>query len=165
MAQTQEYKLKYTGAMVLGMHDAIVSLTGTIVGLTSALNDNRLIILGSIIATMAASLSMAASNYLAHKTIDNPKALITGLYTGLAYVVTSALLILPFALCSNRLGAMALTFLTAAAIIFGFNFFTGHIHHRPWVRRFWEMLLICTTVSVVAYLIGSAAKHFLGNNV
>lgn len=165
MENPEEYKLKYTGAMVLGMHDAIVSLTGTIVGLTSALNNNRLIILGSVIATIAASLSMAASNYLAHKTIDNPKALITGLYTGLAYVITSALLILPFALCPNRLGAMMLTFLTAVAIIFGFNFCTGHIHHRPWVRRFWEMLIICTTVSVVAYVIGSLAKYFLGIDV
>ena len=53
------------GAIVLGMHDALVSLTGLIAGLAVAMADRYAIILTAIIASITASLSMAASNYLA----------------------------------------------------------------------------------------------------
>ena len=47
-------KLKTAAAVVLGMHDALVSLTGTIGGLTFALADRRMIILSAIITSVAA---------------------------------------------------------------------------------------------------------------
>ena len=58
-------KYSAAAAVVLGMHDALVSLTGMIGGLTFALAERRLIVLTAIIASVAAGLSMAASNYLA----------------------------------------------------------------------------------------------------
>lgn len=158
-------KLKNIGAMVLGMHDAIVSLTGMITGLAFALADNGIIMLSAIIASVAASLSMGASNYLAEKTIGNPRALAMGTYTGLAYVATSALLIFPFALCTNHFHALMLTFAIAILIIFLFNFCVGRIRNKPWRKDFFEMTTVCAAVSIAAFLIGCAAKYFLGVDV
>ena len=45
------------GAIVLGMHDALVSLTGLIAGLAVAMADRYYIILTAIIASITASLS------------------------------------------------------------------------------------------------------------
>lgn len=148
--------------MVLGMHDALVSLTGLIAGLTFALADRYSIIMSSIIASVAASLSMAASNYLAEKTNENPSALIAGIYTGTAYMTTCIALITPFFIVTDRAGALVTTFAVAILIIFTFNWFAGRINKRPWVRCAFEMLAVCACVSVAAFIIGQGAKYFLG---
>ena len=71
------------GAIVLGMHDALVSQTGIIAGLAFSLANRYLIILTGIISAVAAGVSMAASNYLAHRTNDNEYAVMAGAVTGL----------------------------------------------------------------------------------
>lgn len=87
----------YAGAIVLGMHDALVSQTGIIAGLTFALADTKLIIMTGIISAVADGLSMLASNYLAERErCEINRAIMAGIYTGIAYLGTSALLMIPF---------------------------------------------------------------------
>ena len=64
MELIEEEHLNYIGSMVLGMNDALVELTGTLAGLTFALQNTRLIALTGFITGIAASFSMAASEYL-----------------------------------------------------------------------------------------------------
>ena len=134
MAKKQ--KFKYTGALVLGMHDAMVSLIGVIVGLTFALADNSLIILTGIIASVSAGLSMGAANYLAEKADGNRHPLIAGLCTGTAYLITSALLLIPFAVCRNAFWALGLTATIAVLIIFAFNFCISRIKGKSFTKPF-----------------------------
>ena len=70
-----EERLHYIGAMVLGLNDALVELTGAIAGVTFALANTRLVALTGIITGVSATFSMAASNYLAERADNNPKAL------------------------------------------------------------------------------------------
>lgn len=154
----------YAGATVLGMHDALVSLTGLIAGLTFALADRYTIILTSIIASITASLSMGASNYLAMRANGVPHPITAALYTGTAYTVTCVALIMPFFILSDIFTAMWLSMLIAIIIIFLFNFILGRIQHRPFIKNFIEMLVVCTIVSVVAFGIGWCANVFLGIN-
>jgi hypothetical protein len=63
-----EELLRYTGSMVLGLNDALVELTGALAGLTFALQNTRLIALTGLITGIAATLSMAASEYLSTKS-------------------------------------------------------------------------------------------------
>lgn len=160
MSQHRNYK--HTGAIVLGMHDALVSLTGLIAGLAFALADRYSIILSSIIASVAASLSMAASNYLAEKTNENPYAIIAAICTGTAYMITCVLLILPFFVITDRSTAVQSSFIIAFLIIFLFNLFTSKINRTPFWRRFLEMLAICVCVSVASFIIGQGAKYLIG---
>ncbi len=62
-----EERLHYVGAMVLGLNDALVELTGAIAGVTFALANTRLVAMTGIITGISATLSMAASNYLAER--------------------------------------------------------------------------------------------------
>ena len=68
---TRKNNFRSAGAIVLGMHDALVSLTGLIAGLAVAMADRYVIILTAVIASITASLSMGASNYLAVRAGDN----------------------------------------------------------------------------------------------
>lgn len=149
---------KYAGAMVLGMHDALVSLTGIIVGLVFALADRHLIITTGVISSVAASLSMAASSYLAARTSRQGAALVSGLYTGGTYMATSAMLLVPFCVCHDIRAALFMSFVIAVLVIFLFNCCITRDTSRPFITRFSEMLAVCTCVSAVSFLIGRLIK-------
>lgn len=150
------------GAIVLGMHDALVSQTGIIAGLAFSLANRYLIILTGIISAVAAGLSMAASNYLAHKTSDSEYAVMAGAITGLTYLGTSFLLIMPFFMTANVRAAMASAFIIAIIIIFGCNWGICRVNGHKFWRHTIEMLIICIVVSIVAFIIGQWAQYFLG---
>lgn len=155
-------KSNIPSAIVLGMHDALVSQTGIIAGMTFSVTNRYLIIMTGIISAVAAGLSMAASNYLAHKTNDNDKAIYAGIITGLAYLGTSFLLILPFFMTKNLRAAMTSSFVVVIIIIFVCNWGICRVNNTRFWKHSFEMLLICFGVSVVAFLIGEMAKQFLG---
>ena len=52
-----EERLQYVGSMVLGLNDALVELTGTLAGLTLALQNTKLIALSGLITGVSAALS------------------------------------------------------------------------------------------------------------
>jgi len=147
----------YTGSIILGMHDAIVSLTGMIAGLSFAFTNSNVIILSCIISSITASLSMGAANYLAVKATNKKHAIRAAICTCVAYMITCVILILPFLVFKNRLMAVLSVFVLSVLIIYFFNFiFFGN---DRFYKHFYEMLTICFAVSLVAFLIGEAAKY------
>ena len=147
-------------SIILGMHDAIVSLTGLIAGLYFAFADINIIIISCIVSSATASLSMAAANYLAVKTVNKNIAMISALYTGIAYMMTCILLVLPFFILSTKSNALIFVFIIAILIIYFFNrfFYFG----KSFYKHFFEMLSICTIVSISAFLIGEIANIIFG---
>lgn len=92
-----EERLNYIGSVVLGLSDALVELTGVLAGLTLALNNSQLITLIGLITGISASLSMGASEFLSTSEEDQDKSpLKASFYTGIAYLFTVMLLVLPF---------------------------------------------------------------------
>jgi len=57
-------KSNYNSAVVLGLKDALVEISGALVGLSFAFADTKLISTVGSITGFAAALSMAASEYL-----------------------------------------------------------------------------------------------------
>ena len=148
------------GAIILGMHDAIVSLTGLIAGLFFAFTDPNIIIISCIISSITASLSMGAANYLATKSEHSEIALKSALYTGGAYMVTCVFLILPFFVFTERATTLFASMFMAVLIIFAFN--RCCYRGRVFYRHFLEMFSICTIVSIIAFFIGEIASKFFG---
>ncbi|HBT94773.1 MAG TPA: rubrerythrin family protein, partial [Coriobacteriia bacterium] len=129
-----EERLKYVGAIVLGLNDALVELSGALAGFTLALNDNTMIGLAGFITGVAATLSMAASEYLSKKTDQSEKhPLKAAFYTGMAYMFTVALLLLPYALTSKPILALGFCLLNAALIIAGFTFFVSVVRRESFL--------------------------------
>jgi VIT1/CCC1 family predicted Fe2+/Mn2+ transporter len=157
-----EERLRYVGSMVLGLNDALVELTGTLAGLTLALQNARLIGLMGLITGIAASLSMAASEYLSTKSEeggqDPTKA---AAYTGVAYVLTVALLILPYFLFGNYLVSLGVTITNAILVILAFTYYVSVAREIPFKRRFLEMALISFGVAGLSFAIGYVVGKFL----
>lgn len=167
MAMIDEERLHYVGSMVLGLNDALVELTGAIAGLTFALANTRLVALSAIIMGVSATLSMAASNYLAQRADGNSKALKSSAYTGAAYLITVILMVLPYLLLPNELYIAAFGIMIAVVIliIFVFNYYLSVAQSLPFWKRFAEMTAISLGVAVISFIIGLAAKALLGIDV
>lgn len=162
----QEERLSYMGSVVLGLNDALVELTGALAGLTFALQNTRLIATAGLVIGLAASLSMAASEYLSQKSEGNAeKALKSAAYTGVAYIATVILLILPFMLLDALFAALGITFVMAILIIAAFNFYISVAKDLPFGRRFWEMVIISLGVAAFTFVVGYLIRIVLGVEV
>jgi VIT1/CCC1 family predicted Fe2+/Mn2+ transporter len=159
-----EERLHYVGAMVLGLNDALVELTGAIAGVTFALANTKLVAMTGIITGISATLSMAASNYLAERAQGSKDALKSSVYTGVAYLITVALLVLPYLLFPSNMyiAAFAVMILTVLLIILLFNYYISVAKEEPFMKRFGEMAVISLSVAAISFVIGLLAKQLLG---
>jgi len=158
-----EEKLKYVGSIVLGLNDALVELTGALAGYTFAFQNTHIIALTGLITGISASFSMAASEYLStSQEGEKSEARKSALYTGLAYILTVFVLILPFLLINNPYVSLVVTLVVAVIVIFLFNFYISVAKGTPFRRRFLEMAGISLGVSGISFLIGVLVKTFLG---
>ncbi|MBE6449120.1 MAG: rubrerythrin family protein [Alphaproteobacteria bacterium] len=162
-----EERLNYVGAMVLGLNDALVELTGTIAGLTFVLMNTTLIAMAGVITGISATLSMAASNYLAERADGNPKALKASVYTGVAYLITVFLLVLPYFIFPSHMFLYALLVMLLVVVleIAFFNYYISVVRSERFLPKFIEMSGISLSVALIAFLIGLLAKQVLGLDV
>lgn len=161
-----EEALVYAGSVVLGLNDALVELTGALAGLTLAFGDVKIIALSGLVTGIAASLSMAASEYIstsAEETEKNPGR--AALYTGIAYVATVALLILPYLLMNSAGGALAVTLTISVAIIAIFNFYIAVAKDEKFAPRFLKMAGLSLGVAFLSFFIGYIIRNLLGVNI
>ncbi len=162
----EEKKLEYVGSIVLGLNDALVELTGTLAGLTFALQNTRLIAIAGLITGIAASFSMAASEYLSTKSEGNgANALASSFYTGLAYIFTVIILILPYFLFANYFVCLALTMVFAVLVILIFNYYISVAKDLNFGKRFREMFFISMGVAAFTFGIGYLIRIFLGIDI
>ena len=167
LAMLDEERLRYVGSMVLGLNDALVELTGSLAGFTCALQNTRLIALSGLIIGISATFSMASSEFLAARSEGRSDAMKSCTYTGIAYLLTVVLLILPYLLLgsSQYVAALICMLVTVVLIIAGFTFYTSVAQDQPFKSRFLEMALISIGVALVSFVVGVLAKNLLGVEV
>lgn len=167
LAMLDEERLKYVGSMVLGLSDALVELSGTLAGLTFAMQNTRLIALSGLITGISATLSMASSEYLSAKSDGDADAKKSALYTGIAYVITVTLMVLPYLLfpANMFLPALSVMLLTVIIIIAFFSYYIAVAKDLSFKKRFWEMAGISLSVAAISFVIGVLVKKFLGFDI
>ncbi len=158
-----EERLQYAGSVVLGLNDALVELTGALAGLTLALQNVKLIALSGLITGIAASLSMAASEYLSTRSEETSKHPVrAAIYTGIAYITTVTLLILPYLLFSNYYMDLVISLTTAVIIIAVFNYYISVATGESFKARFLEMAGLSLSVAAFSFVIGYFIRQWLG---
>jgi len=158
----EEDRLNFIGSIVLGLNDALVELTGALAGYTFALQNTKLIALIGFITGIAASMSMAASAYLSSRAENNPDAIKSALYTGIAYIFTVIILILPYAIFKNYFICLLATLLLVIFIIAFFNFYLSVSKDLNFKQRFFEMFFISLGVASISFGIGFLIRKTFG---
>lgn len=160
----KDKRLDYAGAIVLGLNDALVEFTGTLAGLTFAFANNLIVGSTGLIMGIAASLSMAASGYLASReeehTDTNP--ITAAIYTGLSYIITVAFLVFPYFIQSDPYIALGAMLLTTVGIIALYTYYISVAKNISFKKRFLEMGAISLGVAVLSFGIGLIVKHYFG---
>lgn len=164
LSMLDEERLQYVGSMVLGMNDALVELTGSLAGFTFAMQNTRLIALSGLIMGISATFSMASSEFLSAKSEGRTDAFKSCCYTGVAYLITVALLVLPYLLMNNSqyMSALFIMIAVVVLIIAGFTYYISVAKGEKFRPRFLEMSLISISVAVLSFFVGILAKYFLG---
>ena len=146
---------RYAGSFVLGLNDALVELTGALAGLTLALRDTRLIGAVALITGLAATMAMAASEYLATQEEGSERSPAkAATVTGFAYLVTVLFLVAPFLLLGSALVALAISLGVGVLIVLAFTFYTATAKCVSFPRRFRQMAVISLGVAAVNFGIG-----------
>lgn len=158
-----EERLKYIGSVVLGLNDALVELTGVLAGLTLALQNMKLIAIAGTITGIAASLSMAASSYLAVKQdADGKDPLKSALYTGSAYIFTVLFLIWPYMVFANMFVALGIALCNVIIIIALATFYIAVAKGVSFRKRFTEMALLSLSVAAINFVVGLLIRKVFG---
>ena len=159
-----EESLHYVGSMVLGLSDALVELAGSLAGFTFALQNTRLVALSGLIVGISATFSMASSEFLSERSEGRSDAFKSCTYTGIAYLITVVLLILPYLVLETTQYMAALIIMLAIVILIiaGFTYYISVAKGERFRPRFLEMSSISVSVAVLSFVVGIVAKKFLG---
>lgn len=161
----KDNRLSYVGAIVLGLNDALVELTGTLTGLTFAFGNNNVIGITGLIMGIAAALSMASSGYLASQEDEEVKDInpvIAAIYTGVAYLITVFLLVFPYFVFDNGLLALGTMLVITLLIIAGYNYYISIAKEVSFKKRFLSMASISIGVAAISFAIGFVVKKYFG---
>lgn len=162
-----EDRLQYVGSMVLGLNDALVEFTGCLAGWSFAMESNKLISLAGLITGISATLSMASSEYLSAKNEGDKNAIRSASYTGVAYLITVVILILPYLLLPDDMYMISLgiMLLSVIVIIAGFNYYISVAKGLSFKEKFKEMSIVSLSVAGISFVIGLLVKRFLGIDI
>ena len=159
-------RLKYVGSIVLGLNDALIELTGALVGFTFALHNATLVAVAGFITGVAASFSMAASEYLSTKSEKAQRNPIkAAIYTGVAYLGVVLLLTSPYVIIGNLYLSLGAALVLGIAVIASFSFYTAVAQGASFRRRFVEMFSLSLGVAVLTFILGYAIRRFVGIDI
>ena len=159
-ARMSDERVSYLGSAVLGLNDALIELTGGLTGLASSIADPVIIGFSGLVVGLAASMSMAASNFLsvgmsAPPDDDAHRPGKSALYTGVAYLVVVLGLVAPF-FALDRRAALLVMWAVAVAIIAAFSYYSSVVLESSFTKLCAQMLALGLGVAVVTFALGKA---------
>ena len=102
---------------------------------------------------------MGASEYLSTKSEGKGQnAFKASIYTGLTYIVTVVLLILPYFFFTHYILCLIITLVVAIGIIFIFNYYIAVVKSYSFGHRFLEMALLSMSVAALSFMIGYVVR-------
>ncbi len=161
ISMINEERLNYIGSMVLGLNDALVELTGTLAGLSFAIQRTQIVGIAGLITGISASLSMMSSEYLSKKSEGDKNPLKASIYTGIAYVIAVLLLVFPFFIFRKYFIALLFTLINVVIIVLLFTFFISVAKELDFKKRFLEMISISFGVAGISFLIGLGLRNII----
>jgi VIT1/CCC1 family predicted Fe2+/Mn2+ transporter len=166
IALIDEERLKYVGSIILGLNDALVELLGALAGFTLTLQKTDIIALVGLITGIAASLSMAASEYLSTKSEeDGQNPVKASIYTGSAYILTVLFLIFPYLAFENYYFCLGIAVVNAVLVIFVFTFYISVVKGISFRKRFLEMAFISLGIAALTFVIGLFVRVFFSVDI
>ncbi|MEM1572513.1 rubrerythrin family protein [Pyrobaculum sp.] len=152
--QLDEAVVKYMGALVLGLADAIIEITGAHAG-TLGTTDSTVVagVIGLIVG-VGAAISMASASYLQAKHDVGKSPGVAALATGLSYIAAVALLSLPYFLLHDVYLAFAASIAVGVFLAFLLTFQGAVYAERDFKFEFLQTVGLLLGTAFLTYLLG-----------
>lgn len=167
MDKLYDEKLLYVSAIVLGLNDALVELSGALAGYTLAIENTKAIGVIGLITGIAAALSMGIAEYLSIK--EDPEAKLNynkaAIYTGITYIFAVILLVFPYFLSLNKHLSLAMMVGIDILLVFIFNYYISITTDANLMKKFLRMTAIVLSVAAISFIVGYFVQDIFGVKV
>jgi len=160
ISQIDETIVKYMGALVLGLSDAIIEITGAHAGALGTTNSTILAGVIGIIVGGSAAISMASASYLQAKHETGKSPMITAAVTGIGYAAAVLLMSLPYFLLHDVMTAFFASVLIAVALAFAFTFQGSIYADRDFKPEFAQTVGLLLGTALLAYFLGDVLGSY-----
>jgi VIT1/CCC1 family predicted Fe2+/Mn2+ transporter len=162
LAQVDETIVKYMGALVLGLADAIIEITGAHAGTLGTTNDTLIAGVIGLIVGVSASISMASASYLQAKHETGKSPATAAAVTGIGYMGAVALMSLPYFLTRAIYLAFASSISVGIMLALMLTFQGSVYSGTDFRREFVQTALLLLGTAALSYLLGYAIGGALG---
>ncbi len=164
--------LNYIKDIGLSLNDGIVEILGTCVGIAAALQQPLLVAIAGIIVAVAGGLSIAGGTYIStdyEKAIDfnvfkklkaTKSPLMSGIYSGIFYIIGSVFPILPFFLGLNLVIAIILSITLSIILLVFVSILVSIITTTSILKRITKTLVISLGAVIIAIILGFYIRKF-----
>ena len=160
--QLDEAIVKYMSALVLGMADAIIEITGTHAGALGTTSSAIITGVVGLVVGVSAAISMASASYLQTKHETGKSPTVAALVTGFGYVVAAALMSLPYFLIENIFAAFGASLAVSILLALMFTYQGSVYTDADFAREFVQTVGLLLGVAALAYFMGDALSAAFG---
>ena len=154
ISQIDETIVKYMGALVLGLADAIIEITGAHAGTLGTTNNTTVAGVIGLIVGIGAAISMASASYLQARQEMNKSPTISAFVTGLGYIFTVFLMSIPYFLTHNVYLAFTSSIIICIFLTFLFTFQAAVYNDRDFKLEFIQTVVLLLGTALLTYIIG-----------
>lgn len=153
--------IEYLRSSFFGVEDALVSTSGTVIGISIGYQDPKVILLAGVVVVMVEAISMAIGQFLTDETIheaepkNTPKdsPLISAVIMFFSYLLAGLIPVLPFMFTSFGT-ARIVSFLAALIGLFALGAIKAQIVHVSLLRSGVKSLLLGGVAAAVGAIVG-----------
>ncbi|MGB9630749.1 MAG: VIT1/CCC1 transporter family protein [Candidatus Methanodesulfokora sp.] len=162
VSQLDEVIVKYMSALVLGLADAIIEITGTHAGTLGTTNSTIITGAVGLVVGISAAISMASASYLQTKHETGKSPTIAALITGSGYILAVALMSLPYFILNNILLAFVISIAISILLVMIFTFQGSVYTNSSFIVDFLQTVGLVLGVALLAYFLGDILSATLG---
>jgi VIT1/CCC1 family predicted Fe2+/Mn2+ transporter len=154
IAQIDDVFVKYMGALVLGLADAIIEITAAHAGALGTTNSTVVAGVVGLIVGVGAAISMASASYLQTKHETGRSPAVAALVTGVGYIFAVVLMSLPYFLVHDIYLAFGASILVGVALAFVLTFQAAVYAERDFKFEFLQTVGLLLGTAFLTYLLG-----------
>ena len=162
IAQIDDVIVKYMGALVLGLADAIIEITGAHAGTLGTTNSTIVAGVIGLIVGMGAAISMASASYLQTKHEVGRSPAVAALVTGVGYIFAVALMSLPYFLVHDIYLAFGASISVGVVLAFVLTFQAAVYAERDFKFEFLQTVGLLLGTAFLTYFVGDWLGTFFG---
>jgi len=162
VSSIDEAVVRYLGFMMLGVADAIVELTGVQAGFLGVTDSPLVAGIAGLIVGVAAAISMGAASYLQARQGMSEKPVVSGVVTGLLYMLTVIALASPYFIIKDIFIAFASAITLALLLIALLTFYTSVIQERSFRNEYLLNVSILLVVAFGTFFLGKLLGAYFG---